>query len=107
MTEPAFGTRIVTVRGKVAEVYGVRFVLADNSGRALVEAGRGRGDQPPVATNQLLSVQGRFDHGVLHARYLIWRGRVGDCGRRPGWAAWPSSRAAGRLTRLPPLTAPL
>ncbi|RZM05310.1 MAG: hypothetical protein EOP68_18420, partial [Sphingomonas sp.] len=31
---------IVTVRGKVAEIYGNKFILADASGRALIDAGR-------------------------------------------------------------------
>ena len=31
---------IVTVRGKVAEVYGDRFTLSDGSGKTMVDAGR-------------------------------------------------------------------
>ena len=48
---------LVTVRGKVAEVYGDSFTLADGSGKAMVDAGReGRG---AVAAGQDLLVQGR------------------------------------------------
>lgn len=59
---------VVSVRGRVAEVYGDRFVVADSSGRALVDAGRKGVD---MQTGSSILVQGRFENGQLHARYLI------------------------------------
>ena len=60
---------IVTVRGRVAEVYGDRFIVQDATGRVLVDAGRGDERAPP-AGSQIL-VQGRFDGGQLRARFLV------------------------------------
>ena len=66
---------IVTVRGKVAEVYGSAFILADGSGRALVEAGPHHGvlggDSALVAVGQTVSVQGHFRDGTIHASFLV------------------------------------
>lgn len=58
---------VVTVRGRVAAVYGDRFVVEDASGRALVDAGR---DSAPRAGAPVL-VQGRYDEGQLRARFLV------------------------------------
>jgi len=60
---------LVTVRGKVAEIYGDRFTLADASGKAMVDIGRG--DEGAVTAGQDLLVQGRFDNGQLHASFLV------------------------------------
>ncbi|MHC9417942.1 hypothetical protein ACYZX9_05005 [Sphingomonas citri] len=57
----------VTVRGRVAAVYGDRFVVEDSTGRALVDAGR---DSAPRAGAPVL-VQGRYDEGQLRARFLV------------------------------------
>ena len=90
---------LVTVRGKVAEVYGDRFTLTDGSGKTMIDAGRdGEGG---VAAGQDLLVQGRYRDGQLHASFLVdasgkvqavgpagrpgHRGRPGPDGRRgPG-----------------------
>ncbi len=58
---------VVTVRGRVAAVYGDRFVVEDSTGRALVDAGRG---SAPNAGAPVL-VQGRYDEGQLRARFLV------------------------------------
>ena len=58
----------VTVRGRVAAVYGNRFVVEDHSGRALVDAGR---DGAGLRTGAPVLVQGRFDEGQLRARFLV------------------------------------
>ncbi|WP_217482549.1 hypothetical protein [Sphingomonas sp. CL5.1] len=60
---------VVSVRGRVTEIYGDRFIVQDATGRALVDAG-------PAAASSLhpadpIVVQGRFDDGQLHARYLV------------------------------------
>lgn len=60
---------VVTVKGRVAEVYGDRFVVQDASGRALIAAGReARG---AVTVGQPVMVQGRYDDGQLRASYLV------------------------------------
>ncbi len=73
-------TGIVTVKGQVAEVYGDRFVLADASGRTMVDAGR---DTVP-AKGATMRVQGRFDDGQLRASYLVdAAGKVTQVGPGP------------------------
>jgi len=59
---------VVSIRGRVAEVYGDHFVVVDQSGRALVDAGP---DGDAMRTGSAVLVQGRFDNGQLHARYLV------------------------------------
>lgn len=64
-------TGIVTLRGRVAEVYGSKFVMADNTGRALVDTGHEGEGRQLVAVGQPVVVQGRFDRGFMHAAFLI------------------------------------
>ncbi|MFD1787044.1 hypothetical protein ACFSC3_05610 [Sphingomonas floccifaciens] len=77
----AASSGVVTVKGRVAEVYGDRFVLQDGSGRAMVAAGReARGT---VSVGQSVMVQGRYDEGQLRASYLVdQNGRVAAVGPR-------------------------
>ncbi|MBW6524890.1 hypothetical protein KZ810_15435 [Sphingomonas sp. RHCKR47] len=73
---------VVTVKGRVAEVYGNRFVVQDNSGRTLVDAGRE--GQGAVTVGSPLLVQGRYDQGQLRARYLVnSAGNVQEVGAPP------------------------
>ncbi len=78
---------IVTIRGRVAEVYGNKFVMADASGRALVDTGRRGEDGTLVKGGEPVTVQGRFDHGFVRAAFLIGAdGKVkalGPLGRPP------------------------
>lgn len=63
------GTKgIVSVRGHVVETYGDRFVVADQTGRTLVDAGRAGAE---LRTGSQILVQGRFENGQLRARYLV------------------------------------
>lgn len=62
---------VVTVRGKVAEVYGPMFILADGSGRTLVEGGRQVDGTSLIGVGQTVSVQGRFGRNMLHASFLV------------------------------------
>jgi hypothetical protein len=72
---------IVTVRGRVAAVYGDRFVVEDRSGRTLVDAGR---DAPALTAGAPVLVQGRYDEGQLRARFLVDQaGGVQEVGPRP------------------------
>ncbi len=62
---------IITVKGQVADVYGNKFVLADASGKTLVDTGRAGEETVLVASGQPVTVQGRFRHGFLQASFLI------------------------------------
>lgn len=60
----------VAIKGEVDEVFGNKFVVQDGSGRALVDTGpRGEG-RIIVAKGETVTVQGRFDSGVVHADVL-------------------------------------
>lgn len=93
---------VVTVKGRIAEVYGDRFVLQDASGRTMIDAGR---DADAVSTGTTMTVQGRYDNGQLRASYLVDpAGRidaVGPAGKRPphhpgGPDGGPSAKGPGR-----------
>lgn len=60
---------LVTVRGRVAGVYGDRVMVQDQTGRALVDVGRDAA--AGLRTGAPLLVQGRFDGGQLRAHYLV------------------------------------
>lgn len=62
---------IVTVRGRVAEIYGNKFVIADITGRALVDTGREGENGALVTVGETATVQGRFDRGFIHAAFLV------------------------------------
>ena len=62
---------LVTVKGKVAETFGNKFIVQDDSGRALVETGPSGSNGELVAANETVSVQGRFEDGVLRASYIV------------------------------------
>ncbi|MGI4731359.1 MAG: hypothetical protein ACRYFW_06385 [Janthinobacterium lividum] len=62
---------IVTIRGRVAEIYGNKIIVADASGRALVDLGREGDDRSLATVGEPVTVQGRFDRGFLHAAFLV------------------------------------
>jgi hypothetical protein len=62
---------IVTIRGRVAETYGNKFILADASGRALVDTGRDGDDRQLVTAGEPVTVQGQFERGFVHAAFLV------------------------------------
>jgi hypothetical protein len=84
----------VAVRGEVAEVFGNKFVVTDDSGRALVDTGRAGEGATLVARSEAVTVQGRFEHGFIHAAVITHAdGRsdvVGPPGppRRRGLLSW-------------------
>ncbi len=57
----------VAVKGKVAEIFGNKFILEDDSGRALVETGPQGDNGHLVAKSETVTVQGRFERGFIHA----------------------------------------
>jgi hypothetical protein len=58
------------IKGQVAEVYGNKFIIADASGRALVETGREGEGGRLVKPNETVTVQGQFERGFLHASVI-------------------------------------
>jgi hypothetical protein len=62
---------IITLKGRVDETYGNKFVMTDMSGRALVDTGREGENRQIVSIGQVVTVQGRFEHGFVHASFLI------------------------------------
>ncbi|MDB5671907.1 MAG: hypothetical protein JWO25_2866, partial [Alphaproteobacteria bacterium] len=84
-SRPWLGEPVVTVRGRIAETYGHQFVLADGSGRTLVDIGPRGEAAARLAAGQAVTVQGRFDGGIVHARFLVGPdGRVAALGRGRG-----------------------
>lgn len=76
----ASGNGVVTVKGRVAEVYGDRFVVQDATGRTMVDAGR----DASVTKGAPVQVQGRYDDGQLRASYLVdANGKVTPVGPPP------------------------
>ncbi len=57
----------VAVKGTVAEIFGDKFIVEDDSGRALVETGPQGDTGKLVAKSETVTVQGRFEHGFIHA----------------------------------------
>jgi uncharacterized protein YdeI (BOF family) len=94
---------IVTVKGRVAETYGDRFVLQDGSGRTLVASGR---EGSNVQAGSTVTVQGRYDDGQLRASYLVdAQGTVRAVGRPPhgfGRDGGPPHPGHGRDVPPPP-----
>ncbi|WP_337266039.1 hypothetical protein [Oryzifoliimicrobium ureilyticus] len=62
---------LVTIRGKVAEIYGNKFIVQDDTGRALVETGPAGEDGDLVKKDEAVTIQGRFNDGTVHASYLV------------------------------------
>ena len=61
---------VVAVKGSVAEVYGNKFILQDDTGRMLVELGPQGDDGTAVTKGEQVSVQGRFDRGFIAAQVV-------------------------------------
>lgn len=57
----------VAIKGTVAEIFGNKFVVQDQGGRALVETGRSGEGGKLVAPSETVIVQGRFERGFIHA----------------------------------------
>jgi hypothetical protein len=94
---------IVTIRGTVAETYGNKFVMADRTGRALVDLGREGDGSNLVAVGQPVTIQGRFEDGFVHASFLVAPGGkvtalgpVGGPPRGPHGPGGPGRDGPGR-----------
>ncbi len=62
---------IVTVRGRAVELFGNKLVVEDATGRALVDLGREGEDGGLVRLGETVTAQGRFEHGFVHAAFLV------------------------------------
>lgn len=62
---------LVTIKGKVADIYGNKFILQDESGKTLIETGRAGEGGVLVRKDEVVTIQGRFDDGFVRASYLI------------------------------------
>lgn len=79
------GDNVVTIRGRVDQIYGNKVVIADATGRALVDLGREGEDGTLVSAGQAVTVQGRFDRGFMRAAFLVGAdGKVTALGPRHG-----------------------
>ena len=99
----------VAIKGDVAEVFGNKFVIQDGSGRALVDTGPRGEDRVIVAKGEIVTVQGRFDRGVVHADVLAHAdGRNDAFGpldrgpMRPKGPKGPKDGPGARADRGPP-----
>jgi hypothetical protein len=78
----ASSSGIVTVKGRVAEVYGDRMIVQDATGRTMVAGNRET--TGGLARGSAVLVQGRYDDGQLRAAYLVGPGgQVTEVGPRP------------------------
>ncbi|MCJ2108751.1 DNA-binding protein [Methylobacterium sp. E-041] len=101
----------IAAKGEVAEIFGNKFVLQDGTGRALVETGRQGEDGKLVAKGEIVTVQGRFENGFLHAAVLthgdgnrVLLGPAG--GPPPGTLDWAKDKVGlGPNPDVPALTA--
>ncbi|WP_426529436.1 hypothetical protein [Bradyrhizobium sp. McL0615] len=60
----------VAVKGEVTDVFGNKFVIQDGSGRALVDTGPRGEDRRIVTKGEAVTVQGRFDGGIIRAQLI-------------------------------------
>ena len=79
----AASSGIVTVKGRVAEIYGDRMIVQDATGRTMVAGNREVA--ATLARGSAVMVQGRYDDGQLRAAYLVDpAGQVTEMGPRHG-----------------------
>lgn len=107
----------VAVKGDVAEIFGNKFIVQDGSGRALVDTGP-RGERTPAAAKgETLTVQGRFERGVIHAEIVTHadgrneafgppHGPGGPKGPKAGPKGGPKEGPGARADRGPPRGGP-
>jgi len=58
------------VKGSVAEIFGNKFILDDGTGRALIDLGPRGENADAVVKGETVTVQGRFDRGIVRARIV-------------------------------------
>jgi uncharacterized protein YdeI (BOF family) len=85
----------VAVKGQVAEIFGNKFIVQDDSGRALVDTGRSGETGNLVAKSETVTVQGRFEHGSIHAQAISHPDGRNDFVGPPGPPIPPPGGPAG------------
>ena len=60
----------VAVKGQIAEVLRNKFIIQDDSGRALVDIGPRGASGKPVTKGEAITVQGDFKNGFIHAKVM-------------------------------------
>jgi uncharacterized protein YdeI (BOF family) len=85
----------VAVKGQVAEVFGNKFIVQDDSGRALVDTGRSGESGNLVTKSETVTVQGRFEHGSIHAQAISHPDGRNDFVGPPGPPTPPPGGPAG------------
>ena len=97
-----FDSNTVEIKGQVAEIFGNKFILQDASGRALVETGRQGEDAALVAKDEAVTVQGRFEHGFVHAAFIVHAdGKIAALQPPHGPLGWLHGPHAGANLSLP------
>lgn len=93
------------VKGSVAEIFGNKFILDDGTGRALVDLGPRGENADAVAKGETVTVQGIFDHGIVHARIVSHadgRNEAFDAPPPPAPDAPPPPPPGGPAAGAPP-----
>jgi hypothetical protein len=96
----------VAVKGQVAEIFGNKFIVQDDSGRALVDSGRPGESGQLVAKSESATVQGRFEHGFIHAEVISHPDGRNDFVGPPGPPPPPGGPMALRGPSGPPAPDP-
>ncbi len=94
----------VALKGRVAEIFGNEFVVQDDSGRALVDLGPGAANADAVTKGEIVTVQGRFDRGVIRAQLVVHAdGRSDGFGPPPRPDRGPPGPPPPPRDRRPPI----
>lgn len=93
---------IVAVKGTVAEIFGNKFILQDDTGRALVELGPQGEDGTAVTKGEAVTVQGLFDRGFIHAQLVAHADGRNQAFGRPHPPRPPREADRGPGRRPPP-----
>jgi uncharacterized protein YdeI (BOF family) len=96
---------VVAVKGTVAEIFGNKFILQDDTGRALVELGPQGEDGAVVTRGEAVTVQGLFGGGFIHAQLVSHADGRNQAFGPPG-PPRPPREADLRPGRRPPPPAP-
>lgn len=94
---------VVAVKGSVAEIYGNKFILEDDSGRMLVDLGPRGDDRAVVAKGEQVSVQGHFDRGFVAAQVLSRADGRSEAFGPPPPPGREADRGPGRRPPPPPI----
>ena len=93
---------VVAVKGTVAEIFGNKFILQDDTGRALVELGPQGEDGGVVAKGEAVMVQGQFERGFIHAQLVSHADGRNQAFGPPGPPLREVDRSLGRRPAPPP-----